>query len=343
MGVETPSSSTLELIARKAGVSQSTVSRMLNGQIKGSWRRSAARMEQVRQLASELGYRVNASARATRTGKSGCVAMVLSDEAVARSNLPGWVLRGINGVLSQHNYHLTLAHMSDADLSDPQTMPKVLREYMCDGVLINYHEAYPTALIDLVRQHRIPAVWINAKLDTDCAYPDDFAAGRDLTRHLLERGHRSIGYFDLGHSLDQPTVHYSAIDRLKGYEAAMQAAGLSPHLLIGQSDTASRDARIRAWLASENRPQAIISYGPPTQLMLIAAEMGIGIGRDLTVATFSDHRVDEFGTPLPTMIVPQGDLGRAAANMLMEKLKDPAEPLAAQAVPFSCSFDEKGS
>jgi len=130
---------TLKVIAEAAGVSIPVVSQVLNS--KGQRFRPETR-RRVRQAAERLGYRPNNSARAMATGRLGCAALVLSTQGY-RSTLPAELLRGIDEELARHNMHLTIARLPDEKLTREGYVPKILREWLSDGLLINYTSDIP--------------------------------------------------------------------------------------------------------------------------------------------------------------------------------------------------------
>src|SRR6185295_16580276 len=185
---------TIKEIAERSGLSVPTVSQVLNN--KGHRYRSET-CKRVLKAVRELGYRPNSSARAIRMGRFNCVALLLSTER-HKSFLPNELLRGIHDGVAEHDYHMSLTVLPDDKLTSQGFVPKILRQWMADGLLINYHVDVPQRMIELIHEHGIPSVWINTKQKSDCAFPDDLGASREATEKLLALGHRRIFYADLG-------------------------------------------------------------------------------------------------------------------------------------------------
>jgi DNA-binding LacI/PurR family transcriptional regulator len=80
-------------------------------------------------------------------------------------------------------------------------------------------------MIELIQRYQIPSVWLNAKLESDCVYPDDFEAAGQACKYLLQMGHRRIAYVDY-----MSSGHYSTADRRNGYLRAMRSARLKPQI-----------------------------------------------------------------------------------------------------------------
>lgn len=164
-----------------------------------------------------------------RSGHFGAVTLLLSSER-ERSWLPEPLLIGIHDELARHGLHLSVARLPDEQLHNEQFVPKLLREWASDGLLINYLWQLPQYLNELIDRYRIPAIWLNVSLERDCVHPNDEAACEEMTGHLIEWGHRDIAFvcFAGGNAAKS---HYSVQARRQGYERTMLAAGLAPRHL----------------------------------------------------------------------------------------------------------------
>jgi LacI family transcriptional regulator len=318
---------TLDSVAAAAGVSRDTVSRVLNGKTKEVWPSMIRRAARIRRIATEMGYRPHAAARAMSEGRFGTVALLLSTEA-GRSTLPTALLDGIHDALSQRGMNLMIAKLPDEKLTSEGFVPKVLREWMADGLLINYNRTIPSRMIDLIEGHHVPAVWINCKRDADCVYPDDFGGGRTATEHLLKLGHREIAYMEF--SAGEPELrHYSEADRRAGYEQAMRKAGLPPRLFAPDPPDAGApelDLALR-WLSQPQRPTAVVAYSHGPAVQHAAALTGLRVPADLSVVSFGEKSTRPLGRPETVALIPTGTVGAQAVEMLLAKLEAPDEPL----------------
>lgn len=324
---------TVEKIAEVAGVSPATVSHVL-GRRSHLYRPETRR--RIAQAAQRLGYRPSASARAMRSGRTGAVGLLLSTEP-HRSSLFENELMGIYDGLAERDLRLTVARLPDEKLTSEGFVPKILREWSSDGLLINYNSMIPQAMVDLIEQYNIPSIWMNSKRPTDAVYPDEFAAGRQATEHLLSLGHRRIAWANYS-----GVEHFSASDRRTGYLVAMQQAGLSPQVIESETgskiDRAERIALSKQWMEASDRPTAVVAYAKSTAVpILLAAEakLGLRVGRDLSIVTYDNRLSDESGMALDTVIMPEYDLGRAAVEMLIQKIEAPGEPIPSRCLPLS--------
>ncbi|MBS3735469.1 MAG: LacI family DNA-binding transcriptional regulator [Phycisphaerae bacterium] len=319
---------TLKDIGEQVGVSPMTVSAALRnaGGVSDETR------DRVLQTARKMGYRANAFARGMRSGSFGSIAVVLSAHP-GRSYLPQAALRGICEVLRERELQLSVAELPDEKLTDAGFVPRLLREYCCDGMLVDYTDWVPDKVIDLIESLRQPVIWLNRKQDHDCVYPDDVATGRQATQRLLSAGHRRIAYLDWGagwKQLDQ--AHYSQRDRQAGYEQTMRDAGLTPEPIrrddsdVPTSEQALREA-VSAALIADDRPTAFVTYSWPfaRRVAAVATAMGLRVPNDLSlVNTGSDDQVElDDGSIVTTVVTPERQYGAAGVEAVLEKLDAP--------------------
>ncbi len=309
----------LEDIATAVGVSKSTVSLVLNGKARKA-RISERRIKEITEAAERLNFVPNAAARAIRKGSFGQLGLLLSTIPTRALLLPG-MLESIRSTLSEKDQLLVISELPDEKLTDDTAMPRILREWATDGLLINYLEAVPEKMRTLLDEHRIPTVWLNIKRETDAVYCDDHAAAVSATEHLIEQGHTRIAYMAMGVS-----GHYSKADRQAGYTQAMQAAGLTPDVHQWQASVhaSHRAAEARAWLEAQNpRPTAVLTYGQGDAMPLFTAalQLGLKVPGDLSIATFHPGPLSLPGLNITTWCMPSRELGRAGVELLLERIK----------------------
>jgi LacI family transcriptional regulator len=322
---------TLKDIARQTGLSLPTVSHVLGSR---SHKYPPETRERVLSAARELGYRVNAYARAVRAGRFNTVALLLSTQGV-RSILPDGLLEGVHDALVARQQRLLVAREPDAALTDEHFVPEILRESSSDGLLINYNALIPERLIALVAENRLPVVWINSKHDADCVYPDDRGGASEAVRRLYEIGHRRIAYLDPVHS-----SHYSSEDRFAGYREAVRALGL-PELVYrpdqGLDHGQWPDVLARYLDApADARPTAAVTYiGAVAEAALRAADrLGLRVPEDLSLVGIGDVGSRHLGLSFGGMVIDQTRVGREAVEMLLAKIADPALAFPPRPVPL---------
>lgn len=333
---------TMAEIALRCGLSQPAVSQALNG--KG--RLPEETRQRVMKVATEMGYRPSLSARATRTGRLGCVALLQSSVGW-RSILPPHLLDGIHDGLAERQQHLVVVKLADEELEREGWQPRLLLERMADGLIINFTCEIPPGIQRLIATHGVPAVWMNALRDGDCVRPDDVGAAREATERLIALGHQRIAFVDYAHGVDASGAHYSVQHRRDGYAAAMKAAGLKPRFEIDELAVPLEDRirRTRAWLAGSDRPTAAVAYGTAVAMpvLLAAREAGLTLPRDLSIISFADHDPASMGVALDAMLVPEYELGRAAVDMLFAAMNGTANRKAKPTLIVPCAYKPAGS
>jgi LacI family transcriptional regulator len=242
--------------------------------------------------------------------------------------------------------HLTVTRLTDEELSREDFVPKVLREHMADGMIVNYTHAIPPAMLELIHAHHTPAVWLNAKLGEDCVYPDDRFAAESVTRELLKLGHRRIALVHTIASLgwqgtfgeNWARVHYSVPDRASGFGAAMREAGRAPRIVSHERfiEPHERIDACVALLSAKDRPTAVLAYSENEveSLMCAARMLGLVVPRDLSVVVFAPSSNWIAGYQMSVAAVPTEEMGRRAVRMLLERLKFPDANCAPEAIPY---------
>jgi DNA-binding LacI/PurR family transcriptional regulator len=331
---------TVKDVARRSGLSLTTVSRVLNGLSDHFTEQTRAR---VMQAVQELDYRPHSGARAVRRGRFGSAALVLSAAADGRSTLPDPLLRGVTTALEAAGMHLTIAMLPDEKLTSEGFVPKILREWTADGLLINYNKLIPPRMIRLIQDNGVPSVWLNRRGEHDCVRPHDLAAGREAARRLIQAGHRRIAYVSFSYKSE--SLHYSEVDRREGCCQALREAGLTPRAVdrynFGGGADGSRADMAGAMLARSDRPTGMVVYGASSlgPIICAALQRGLHIPRDLSFITFHGRSV-QLGLAPTAMTLPQARIGAAAVEMLTEKIDRPQRLVPARLIEFGFSEGE---
>ncbi len=321
---------TLEDVAKRTGVSKMTVSAVL----RNTGRISDDTRKRVLSVAEQMGYRVNAAARATRTGRFGTIALLMSTNE-HQSYLSTTMLEAIHDALAEHDLHLSMAKLPDSRLDDEEAVPLMLQQYSADGLLIDYTWDIPPALIERIGGSNVPAVYMNTPLAVDAVYVDERNGGWQLTQYLLKLGHRRIAYVDTWWGRDFAHAHHSVGDRRAGYQNAMSEAGLEPEWFLLQRATPDQQRHeLAEYLGRQDRPTALVTYwtSDAWPVLQVCNELQLQPGRDLSLASFcqpGDHAAHGFG--LTTLSQPEATLGRRAVDMLIERM-DQTDPLPAAVV-----------
>lgn len=333
---------TLDQIAKKAGVSRVTVARALNGTTKQTWASTARRVDHIRRIANDLGYKRHAGAGSIRTNRFGHVGMLTrKDVGITQLNLT----KGVAWELAKHDLHLTYCEAELQALANLEDPPKLMREHCVDGLIIHLSCFVPRACINRLEALDLPIVWVNTRADNDCVYPDEFAASERATRRLLELGHKRIAVIkQYANRRSEADVHYSEVDRPAGAAHAMSDAGLQPLLwdpLEGPRDFAQVDAW-RARLKAQ-RPTAVIATDALAARYICFAAMSLGwrIPNDLSIVAYHNYlQAGDEGPSLSTLRLPMIDVGQEAVRMWLEKRERTERKLASRAVPYPSHLSE---
>ncbi|MEM1444601.1 MAG: LacI family DNA-binding transcriptional regulator [Planctomycetota bacterium] len=340
----------LQDIAARTNVTPRTVARVLSGDYVARQPKAVERANRIRQVADELGFRPNATARAMKRGRFntvGYVSFMFEDGTEGNgeyfAKVSGVVMAAICRTLADHGRQLNYSLVRQTDLAEGR-MPAVIREAMVDALVLDGSGLLPDLVLAEVERYRIPHVAINLRREFDCVHPDDVGSTRLGTRALLEAGHRRIAMINNSHG-KKFRDHYSVEDRAAGYLELMQEAGLKPIVLrtptINPRHGDSDPTPILEMLRAPDRPTALITYeeGQAHQAYLAAVRLGLEVPRDLSIITV--HRSSEFadlprldGKTFDTMHAPEDQIGLAAADMVLQKSRQPDVPLPAVSIAF---------
>jgi LacI family transcriptional regulator len=310
---------TIKEVARQAGVSVATVSRVFTGH--GPVQEETRR--RVLEVASRLRYVPHAAARSLTTNKTGAVGVVLP-------NLYGEffseVIRGIDLTARRSGYHV-LVSSSHSDRTEVEAVLRALRGRV-DGLIVMSPEADAQAL-EANLPAALPVVLLNCRADgSDFASIniDNYGGAFAMTRHLMALGHRRIAF------LRGAPDNYDAGERLRGYRDALRAAGVDPEDELELAGDFSEESGYRAGgvlLRLAPRPTAVFAANDSMAIGLLHAfqEAGVRVPEEIAVAGFDDIPIGRFLTPpLTTVRVAIADLGALAIQQLLEALESGAAP-----------------
>jgi LacI family transcriptional regulator len=341
--------STIQAIADSTGLSANTVSRLLRGRIKGQRRDAIERSRLVLEAAERVGYRPNSSARAMKTGSFGAIGLVQSADP-QRSRLEEGVLAGIHEAIRAAGLHLVSSRLPDERLINRGFVPKILRELMVDGLIVNYDVLIPSAMLELLRDNAIPSVWLNVEQDFNCVRPDDRQAGQIATEHLIRAGHRRIAYAALLHSesfIFSDRSHYSQRARYAGYADAMRDAGLEPKLIAApergpRSEMAPTPAVRLDWLDAKDRPTALVSYSSwGLYRVAMTANHKCGSADAIAMVTFGEAPQQTDDLSFDTVVLPLQQIGLDAVSMLQQRMADPRQSVPTRVVPCTLHLADR--
>jgi LacI family transcriptional regulator len=321
MGKSWPMSSmsSIREVAKRAGVSLGTVSNVLN--------RPEIVAEKTRrrvQLAiEEIGFVRNGSARQLRAGYSQLIGLVVLDVA---NPFFTEVARGVEDAANEAGYIVVLCNADDS-LEKESHYLQVLEEERARGVLITPVQS-DTSYLQRLRQRGISVVLLDrpSRIKDLCSVAvDDIRGGELATAHLLEQGHERIGF------VHGPLSIRQCADRRRGMLRAVRAAGLDPDQVIvdittSALKTSEGERSVEELLHARIKPTAVFCANDLLALGLMRGliKRGISIPRDLTLVGYDDVEfASMLSTSLTTIRQPKYELGRAAAELLLDEINNP--------------------
>jgi LacI family transcriptional regulator len=305
---------TITDVAKLAGVSPVTVSRVINDAPLVNSRTRARVEEAIR----ELGYVPNVAAASLRSKRTRSLALILPD---VTNTFWTTVARGVEDTAQSHGYSVFLCN-TDEDLAKQARYLEFVTSQRVDGVVIAPCDRNASNLARL-RDRDIPTVIIDRGIDgwdTDTVRGDSLSGAYALTKHLIGLDHRRIAIISGPHNTS------TAEDRVTGYCAALAEAGIAPDPRLiqrGEYRTTSGEALACQLLDEDPRPTAIFAANNAIAMGVIdaAAKRGLRIPQDLALVCFDDLPSISHLFPFLTVVVqPVYEMGVNAAQLLLSRL-----------------------
>ncbi|MGN6538980.1 MAG: LacI family DNA-binding transcriptional regulator [Mesorhizobium sp.] len=317
---------TLANVADLAGVDRSTVSKVLAGS-KDVRVREETRLR-IFDAAHQLGYRPNGMARALRTNRSQTLGLVLPrlDNPVFSD-----MTNGVEAAARARGYSILINRISGANARD--AFMHMVTANQVDGVLVISFDSDRT-LEDALAGLPVPVVMINRRAVNGAGYVvhDSFRAAEMATRHLIEAGHRRILH------LAGRSDGFNGSQRLAGYRAALEAAGLafdeSLVLSVGYDPELAASALanyLRTIPVGSRRPTAVFAATLVTAAGALRTlhECGFELPRDFSVVALNDGLLASLVFPqLTTVALQSAEMGSRAAAMLIDQIVEDRQPRA---------------
>jgi len=313
---------TIHDIAREAGVSPSTVSRVLNGNVPVAENKRAA----VLAVISKRNYQPSAVAQGLARGRAGVIGVLTQSMS---SPFYGEIFHGIEQGLCETPYHPMFANggwRADEELA----ALSLLAQRRVDGLIVLWGTLPDEHLLRIAAE--LPMVVMGRsvpEIGQQCLRINDVQGGYDATRYLIDLGHRRIAH------ITGLLAQQDARDRYKGYLQALAEAGLpaDPQLTVeGDFNEQSGLLAMQALLNRSSRFTAVfagndqMAYGARLALF----RNGIRVPEDISLVGFDDQLGSAYTTPpLTTVRQPVADMGRAAAQALLQLLD--GQPIAVPA------------
>lgn len=303
-------SPTIEDVARYAGVSMKTVSRVINNSsgVKDSTR------QKVLKAIEELGYRPNALAKSLRIKKTYTIGVIISDIG---NRFFGNVMKGIENVAIKNQYNIIFAN-SDENIEKEKMYYEFFIEKRVEGMIIIPAPGSQSYL----KNHRsnIPIVFIDRSprdFDGIVVKGDNRNGAYLLTRHLVEvHGYKNILF--LATDLNIEPIR----ERFEGYKKAIVEAGLEVQVIDGNR-TIDDGCRAIKKILFDNKPQAILGSNYVMTLGAIKAAKSyfLEVPRDIAVVGYDGFEGGDVLRPYLTSIIQEPyEMGECAAELLFKQI-----------------------
>jgi LacI family transcriptional regulator len=318
-------------VAQRAGVSQATVSLVLN-KVSGSHIPEETRLR-VFNAIDELGYRPNTLASSLRLGKTQTLGLILPDIA---NPFFAEVSRSIESAAFEQNYNLILCN-TESDIDRELLYVDVLCNRQVDGIIFVAVGDQADSLQRVLCKN-IPVVMIDRDLpgmEVDAVLTDNRLGGFQATQHLIDLGHRRIG------CIAGPSDVNPSAARGEGYLTALaeyKIPGDESLFMRGDFHSYSGWAAARAMLTLPEPPTAIFAGN---DLMAIGAlraitEARLHVPEDISLVGFDNIELASFtNPPLTTVAQPIHEAGQTAVNFLLERIRVPDQPFRRAILPTS--------
>jgi len=322
---------TIKDVARAAGVSPSTVSRAL----RDNPRISEEMRMRVKQIAQEMDFHPNQMARSLVSRKSRIIGVVFpgeNGESLNHSFYPS-VLQGLGHVAGARHYHMLLG-TGAAGASVQEAVRPLTDSGYAEGLILLAAEDVPAA-----DSAGLPVVTLGHPANTENGYyvdNDNVAAGKTVTRYLLDRGHRRIAL------LGYDKQFMVTVDRRKGYRQALEEAGIPfreedvvpSRFLYNTTD----EEQLLSLFQQEDHPTAVVCLDDAQAIALSNSlnAMGLNVPRDVSLISFNDTPAGRYhNPPLTSVNVNPYQLGVQAMELVLQLVKKPDAESSAVFVPFT--------
>jgi LacI family transcriptional regulator len=312
-------------VAKRAGVSRSAVSLVLNGRGDGNVAKES--QDRIRRAAAELNYSPNAIALSLRNQRSRVIGVV-SDEVVV-SPFDGNIIGGADDVARSRGF-VTVVMDTELDAVRDEGAVETLLDRQVDGLM--YVTVGLKPLDVPPGMLRVPAVLVNCYDSSPVqvlphVIPDEVRGGRDATNHLLELGHRDIAL--LAGDVESPAAPL----RVTGYREAFAGLGLPVRedrirMAGWDIDTGFHGAmKLLDGVSPAERPTAIMCANDrlAVGVALAASRLGLSVPGELSIMGYdNESRIADTMIPaLSTMALPLREMGAVAMTGLLDRLERP--------------------
>ncbi|MCC3375368.1 LacI family DNA-binding transcriptional regulator [Cohnella sp. REN36] len=302
-------------VAKRAGVSVTTVSRVLNGEkyVKDDLR------AKVNRVIEELGYAPSQIARSLVRKKTNLIGVIVPD---LTSSFYSTILSSIERVASENEYNLLVCNISE-DIDKELKYLNVFQEMRVEGIII-MHEKINEPIRQFIHKIGTPVIFSSVKpMDQTfvSVIVDDYKAAYEATEYLIGLGHETIGF--IGGDMRDIT---SGQNRYSGYRNAMTDRGqklVYEHIRFGDYKVKSGYDQMKELLRIDNPPTAVFAVSDDMAVGAINCirDAGLRVPEDISVMGFDGSQLTELVRPsLTSMEQPIHQMGQVTMNVLLQQI-----------------------
>lgn len=313
---------TINIVAKEAGVSKKTVSRVLNNEENVS---QATRLK-VQATVKALGYKPNPLARGLATNQSFLIGLVYDNP---NKSYISDIQTGALSVCQQNEYHLLIHPMEHTAVDLIDQLKVMIDSSRLDGLVLTPPFSDMHELLKMLNEISIPYVRIaptKSLTESPCVISNDVEAAYEMTQHLISLGHKKIAFIK-GH----PDHHVSA-QRFNGYQKALQDNGLKLNLnYVNEGDFTFESGEVcaRQLLQLDKPPTAIFASNDymAAGVLKVANQKEIQVPQSLSITGFDNAPITSYIWPsLTTVKQPVVEQASIATTMLIQLIRK--QPLA---------------
>jgi len=321
--------STIADVARQAGVSVSTISNVLNGRIE---RMSRETLERVQAAIAALDYRPNRAARQLKTGHTPMLGLLVPSIA---NPMYGYIAREVETAAQERFGHRVVLGNTYRNQAKETGFFDDLLAHGVRGVIVissliderHFEQAVQRGLVMVSYDRRATP---GATSAIDHVSVDNHEAARLAAAHLIERGHRELAF------VTASGVTMSRSEKIRGFRAAAEAAGLSAHARVidgstsseyGDSEMADVGRRLAARIAAERpRPTGLVAVNDMLAYGMLAGlrDAGLSVPRDVSVIGMDGLFLSALMSPaLTTVRLPVPAMAQTIVERVIGRMADP--------------------
>jgi LacI family transcriptional regulator len=303
---------TVSEVARAAGVGTTTVSRVING----GDRVSPETLAHVQRIIEKLGYRPNQAARVLKGHRTKTIGLVIPSIADPFFSSCAEAVQAV----ALANDSLLIVTTSHNDPHAEIENIEILISHRVDGLIVAPANSHGEALRDLLKRISVPIVSVDRPISgstVDSVVTDNFEGARIATQHLIAHGYKRVV------CLTGESTLFTIQERIRGYRAAVESAGLSSTLNTSVKDYRSAEYAIESMLSGPNPPDALFTLKNSTTIYAfeVLQKLNVPIPKSIALLGFDDFELAATVRPSISVVQqPVEEIGRVAAELLFDRM-----------------------